>query len=178
MVWQLSESPDVPKYDTSSLEGFFYGGAASAKELPLRFNSVFRKALPGQGYGMVGCLIDRFRCCFLWSMVRANLYNPRTPFPSLPPSPTKPPLPPQTETSSVAVMNAAEDYLRKPTSVGVGIPTNDVMLEDPDTGERFTTPGRKGEVIIRGPNIIVGYYRNEEATKGAISEDGFMHTWV
>jgi long-subunit acyl-CoA synthetase (AMP-forming) len=50
-------------------------------------------------------------------------------------------------------MNAAEDYLRKPTSVGVGIPTNDVVLEDPDTGERFTTPGRKGEVLIRGPNI-------------------------
>ncbi|KAI9004443.1 AMP-dependent synthetase and ligase [Hyaloraphidium curvatum] len=133
MVWQLSEHPDVPKYDTSSLEGFFYGGAMSARELPLRFTGVFRKALPGQGYGM-------------------------------------------TETSSVAVMNAAEDYLRKPTSVGVGIPTNDVVLEDPETGERFTTPGRKGEVLIRGPNIVVGYYRNEEATKGAITPDGFMRT--
>lgn len=53
MVWGLCESPDVGKYDTSSLEGFFYGGAPSAKELPLRFNSVFKAALPGQGYGMV-----------------------------------------------------------------------------------------------------------------------------
>lgn len=56
-------------------------------------------------------------------------------------------------------MNAAEDYLRKPTSVGVAIPTNDVVLMDPETGETFTTPNRRGEVCIRGPNIIVGYYK-------------------
>jgi long-chain acyl-CoA synthetase len=60
MVWQLSESPEISKYDTSTLEGFFYGGAPSAKELPLRFKSVFKAALPGQGYGMVR--FDRLWC--------------------------------------------------------------------------------------------------------------------
>lgn len=52
MVWGITEHPKAKEFDTSSLEGFFYGGAPSAKELPIRFNQMFKGALPGQGYGM------------------------------------------------------------------------------------------------------------------------------
>ena len=36
--------------------------------------------------------------------------------------------------------------------------------------------GSPGELCVRGPNVCLGYWRNEEATKDAISSDGWLKT--
>ncbi len=50
-MWQLLESTDFDKRDTSSIEGAGYGGAAVAPELTQRFRERFPTFWPGQGYG-------------------------------------------------------------------------------------------------------------------------------
>jgi long-chain acyl-CoA synthetase len=50
-MWQLLESPDFERRDTSTLESAGYGGAAVAPELTQRFRERFPWFWPGQGYG-------------------------------------------------------------------------------------------------------------------------------
>ncbi len=52
MVWQVIESPDFDKYDTSSVDGVGYGGAPSAPELVTRIKQLFPKSAPSNGYGL------------------------------------------------------------------------------------------------------------------------------
>lgn len=78
-----------------------------------------------------------------------------------------------TETSSVATMNRGEDYVAKPDSVGPPVPVVDVKVVDPK-GE--TVPvGEVGELWIKGPNIVKGYWHKPEATAQTFS-DGWVHT--
>ena len=78
-----------------------------------------------------------------------------------------------TETSSVSIANSAEDYLRHPDSVGMPVPVCDVKVVDEDGNER--PRGQAGELWIRGPNIVAGYWDNPDAT-GQSFTDGWYHT--
>ena len=78
-----------------------------------------------------------------------------------------------TETSSIVTSNSAEDYLRKPDSCGPAIPVCDIRVVD-EQGQDVA-PGEIGELWVRGPNIIKGYWQRPEATAEALT-DGFMHT--
>jgi len=52
MAWQVLESPDFEKRDTSTITGVGYGGAPSASELVRRLKEAFPDAHPSNGYGM------------------------------------------------------------------------------------------------------------------------------
>ncbi|MEX0874468.1 MAG: class I adenylate-forming enzyme family protein [Actinomycetota bacterium] len=52
MVWQVLESPDFAKRDTSSVQGIGYGGAPAPPELVRRIKEHFPTVSPGNGYGM------------------------------------------------------------------------------------------------------------------------------
>ena len=130
MAWQVIESPDFEKRDTSSVVRVAYGGAPAAPELVRRIRERFPQARPGQGYGM-------------------------------------------TETSAIATSNHGEDYERQPDSVGPPVPVCDVKVIGPD-GETLP-PGEVGELCMRGPNIVRGYWGKPEATAETF-RDGWCHS--
>ena len=64
-----------------------------------------------------------------------------------------------------------EDWRRfKPGSCGKAVPRMDVQVLSSDP-ENIV-----GEIVCKGPNVMLGYYKNEEATKEVIDKDGWLHT--
>ncbi|MDQ3145644.1 MAG: acyl--CoA ligase [Actinomycetota bacterium] len=78
-----------------------------------------------------------------------------------------------TETSSITTMNAGVDYLARPDSVGVAVPVCELKVVD-ETGEALPA-GSIGELWIKGPNVVKGYWNKPEATAEAFSE-GWLHS--
>jgi len=79
-----------------------------------------------------------------------------------------------TETSSVATVISGDDAKRKPWSVGPPVPTVEVRIVNA-AGEPLGE-GETGEVCIRGPILMKGYWNKPEATAEAIDPDGWLHT--
>jgi len=78
-----------------------------------------------------------------------------------------------TETSSITTQNNAEDYVAKPDSAGLAVPVVDLKVVGPDGRE--LAPGEIGELWIKGPNIVKGYWNKPEATAEAIT-DGWLRS--
>jgi long-chain acyl-CoA synthetase len=76
-----------------------------------------------------------------------------------------------TETSPFATYNHHLDY--RAESVGTPISGVAVRILDPDGRE--LPPGERGEIVIRGPNVMLGYWNQPEATRAAI-RGGWFHT--
>jgi fatty-acyl-CoA synthase len=60
-------------------------------------------------------------------------------------------------------------------TVGVVLPELEVKVVDPATGLTRATDER-GELCVRGYNVMKGYYNNPEATRAAIDTGGWLHT--
>lgn len=68
----------------------------------------------------------------------------------------------QSECAGIATTHRAEDV--RPETVGVPIPGVDVRISP------------EGEIQVRGPNVHLGYYKNEQSTREGFTEDGFWRT--
>jgi len=78
-----------------------------------------------------------------------------------------------TETSSVTTFNAGADYVRKPDSVGLPVPVCELRVVDPEGRE--LPAGEVGELWIKGPNVVKGYWNKPEATAETFT-DGWLHS--
>jgi fatty-acyl-CoA synthase len=81
-----------------------------------------------------------------------------------------------TETSPVSCQTRVDDDLERRTeTIGRVHPHLEIRIADPATGE--TVPrGTPGEFCTRGYSVMLGYWNDEEKTREAIDEDGWMHT--
>lgn len=72
-------------------------------------------------------------------------------------------------TETAPVIAAELTKQRRLGSIGKKFPRMEVKIEEPNEEG-------VGELMAKGPTVMLGYYNNEEATKEAIEEDGWFHT--
>jgi len=146
MLKRIVEYPDFDKYDLSSVRVVTYGAAFCPYEVLKETIRLF----PGRA------LINAFG---------------------------------GTETSSTIAALRAEDQVvtgkeseaekekkLKRLSSSIGLPLEDVEIQVRDSKGRELAAGQTGEIVVRGPRIMKGYWKNEEKTKEAFTADGWYRT--
>ncbi len=78
------------------------------------------------------------------------------------------------ETSPVTHANPA-DGSRRVGSIGLPLPDTDEKIVDLETGTRELPIGEEGELVVRGPQVMLGYYRRPSET-ALVLKDGWFRT--
>jgi long-chain acyl-CoA synthetase len=78
-----------------------------------------------------------------------------------------------TEASPVVCLDAVDDT-RRPGSIGW--PLVGVQMGVVDDAGAEVAPGDTGELVVRGPNVMLGYWRRPVETAAVLSEDGWLRT--
>ena len=93
----------------------------------------------------------------------------------------------QTETASTITSLGPEDHViegseeekekkLKRLSSSIGKPLPDVEVKIVDEQGNRVPPGEVGEILVRGPRIMTGYWRDEQKTSQVMTEDGWLRT--
>jgi len=72
-------------------------------------------------------------------------------------------------TECAPLISCNRNKLQKSGSVGIPIIGEEVKIADPDVNG-------EGEICVKGPNVMLGYYNDPEATAAVFDKDGFFHT--
>ncbi|KAG0295919.1 Long-chain-fatty-acid--CoA ligase 6 [Linnemannia gamsii] len=83
----------------------------------------------------------------------------------------------RTETSGIVTSRNMFDYAND-AHLGAPVICNEIKLVDDPEG-RYTSadqPNPRGEILVRGPNVMKGYYKKPNATAMSIDSDGWFHT--
>jgi acyl-CoA synthetase (AMP-forming)/AMP-acid ligase II len=80
-----------------------------------------------------------------------------------------------TETSLAIALTPPDPAKAKLGAVGVLLPNMEGQVVDPASGAEVE-PHERGELLVRGPNIMLGYLNDPEATRLTIDPEGWLHT--
>ncbi|MBN9517738.1 AMP-binding protein, partial [bacterium] len=67
------------------------------------------------------------------------------------------------------------DGTARPGTIGLPLPDTDAMIVDPVTGSGPLPAGEVGELVVRGPQVMAGYWDDPDATANAL-RDGWLYT--
>ena len=129
VVLRVVMSPDVQKYDLTSIKRAYVGAAPCDPDLQARFET------------LIGGPLTQ-----VWGMTEASCIISIVPHPE----------------SDIG-------------STGYMIPNTDIRFVD-DNDTELTTPNARGEMCVRGPTVIRGYFENPEANAKDWDSDGYYHT--
>ena len=79
-----------------------------------------------------------------------------------------------TESGPYSIGLRGPDVLTRPGTIGLPAPGVEAKVIDPGGGE--AAPGDVGELLVRAPNVMDGYFGNDELTRQVIDADGWYHT--
>jgi len=79
-----------------------------------------------------------------------------------------------TETSPLTTSNPSKGK-KKLGSIGLPLLNTDIKLKDPATNEEVAV-GEPGEICVKGPQVMSGYFKKPEETKKVFDEEGYLHT--
>lgn len=79
------------------------------------------------------------------------------------------------ETSPVVCLNPFNGQ-SKADCIGKPVPHTEVSLRDLEDPEKQVPDGERGEVCVRGPQVMMGYWNNSDATHATMTKDGFLRT--
>ena len=80
-----------------------------------------------------------------------------------------------TETSPVTHFHPMDNDVIKLSSVGPAVPNTDCRIVDPVSGVDVGR-GERGELWIRGPQVMLGYFHRPDATAACMTDDGWFKT--
>jgi acyl-CoA synthetase (AMP-forming)/AMP-acid ligase II len=77
-------------------------------------------------------------------------------------------------TGTVSMCRVGDDAETIANTSGCAIPDTEIRVVDDDNREVLR--GEPGEIVVRGYNVMQGYYQDPQATADTIDEDGWLHT--
>ncbi len=83
-----------------------------------------------------------------------------------------------TETSPVTHVNPFVGGLKRAGSIGFPLPDTDVKIFDPSEGgqDKALPQGKEGEIGIKGPQVMLGYWKKPEETQNVFNKEGYFLT--
>jgi long-chain acyl-CoA synthetase len=80
-----------------------------------------------------------------------------------------------TEASPVTHANPLDEK-RKIGTIGLPLPSTEAKIVDLAKRSKEVKPGQIGELAVRGPQVMLGYWKNPAATREVLTEDGWLLT--